>query len=333
MRWIAGAVIFTLMLGPARAFASPSAQPGELDPGSAYYTGASGAPAVANQNPRPGSRLRTYFPQFFAAIVTHGGSPLRRDSLHLSVDGTDVTASASITDGAVSYIPRTRMPAGWHDVFLEGSDTSGKAFSDAWAFQSEAPDGVNITNPGSGLQVVESGAARDGGFAHLFFTSPSDGSALLQLCGFPALAFVHIRLSPVFFITVPFQFAGGFEPFGGCAPQVLFSPFGGLGSIFIPLQIGGAGPGFFHHHHHHHHYWPRSTMPVVRNAEPSLPVVTGAMPVMAVPQGTMPRVTMPRVTMPQVRMPAVSVPHVSVPHLSVPHISVPHPAVPLPHSH
>jgi hypothetical protein len=326
MRWIAAAVIFTLVLGPARAFAATSGQAGEIDPGSAYYTGAAGAPAVQNQNPRPGSLLRTYFPQFFATIVTHGGAPLRRESLHLSVDGTDVTGGASITANSVSYTPRTRISAGWHDVFLQGADTSGRAFSEAWAFQSEAPDGVNITSPGSGLQVVASGDERDGGFTHLFFTSPSDGSALLQLCGFPALAFVHIRLSPVFFITVPFQFAGGFEPFGGCAPQVLFSPFGGFGSIFIPLQIGAAGPGFFHHHHHHH--WPRSTMPVVRNAEPSLPVVGGAVPgsVRSIPVMAMPRVTMPRVTMPQVRMPAVSVPRVTVPHLTVPHISVPHPA-------
>lgn len=327
MRWIAGAVIFVLVLGPAGALASSNGQNAGSDAASAYYTGSAGAPTVENQNPQPGGRLRTYFPQFFAAIVTHGGAPLRKESLHLSVDGTDVTASSSVSASTVSYIPRARLSAGWHDVFLEGADTAGRSFSDAWAFQSEAPDGINITNPDSGLQVVQSGDPRSsGGFTHLFFTSPADGSALLQLCGFPAISFVHVRLSPVFFITVPVQFAGGFVPFGGCAPQVLFSPFGGFGSIFIPVQIGGAGPGFFHHHHHH---WPRSTMPVVRAAEPSLPVISGGVPGA---MRTAPVMVMPRVTMPQVRMPAVSVPHVIVPRITVPHISVPHASVPIPHS-
>lgn len=334
MRLIAGAVVFALMLGPGAAGASSTGQSSEIDAASAYYRGATGAPTVENQNPRPGSRLRTYFPQFFATIVTHGDAPLRKDSLHLSVDGTDVTTRSSITGGSVSYMPREHLRAGWHDVFLEGADAAGKPFSDAWAFQTEAPDGIGITDPAAGLQVVQTGDTRSG-FAHVFFTSPDDGFALLQLCGFPAIGFVHVRLSPVFFLTVPVQFFDGFVPFGGCVPQVAFSPFGGFGSIFIPLPISVAGPGFFHDHHHHHRpgEWPRNTMPVIRTVEPSYnSAVPGrvTMPQVRMPSMSLPQVIVPRVTVPHAGVPNVTMPHVTAPRVIVPHVTVPvsHPSRP-----
>jgi hypothetical protein len=260
--------------------------------GASTYTASSvHAPTVTNQNPLPGSRMRTFFPQFSARIDTHGRAPLKRASVHLFVDGMDVTPAAALTQNTVTYLPRTRVSSGWHDVFLEGSDTAGQTFSDAWVFELQAPDfaGVEPISPGFGFFPV--GSPQFGGFMHFVLIAPADGFAALQLCGIPQIAFVHVSLSPVFFLTVPVAFDDGFSPFFGCNVGALFSPFNGFNqfnTVFIPLPLGIAGPNVQPNIPIPQSGEARQLLPVYRRGE--LPMTTAPVPQSG---GTSPRSIMP----------------------------------------
>lgn len=235
------AVALLLILAPSISAAAPV----HLISGATNYTATSAhAPTVSNLAPIPGSRVRTFYPQFSATIDTHGGSEVERRSLRLFVDGMEVTASAAITQNTVTYLPHSRVSSGWHDVFLEGADTAGRKFSDAWVFELLPPDtGIEPATGGFGFFPV--GSPDFGGFMHFVLIAPTDGFADLQLCGIPQLAFVHVRLSPVFFLTVPVTFENGFSPFFGCNVGAFFSPFNGFnqfGTVFLPLPLEIAGP-------------------------------------------------------------------------------------------
>jgi hypothetical protein len=263
--------------------------------GASTYTATSvHAPTVTNQNPLPGSHLRTFYPQFSARIDTHGGAPLSRASVHLFLDGADVTPAASISQNIVNYVPRSRVSSGWHDVFLEGADTAGQRFSDAWVFQLEAPD-VNVSQLDGGFGFFPVGNPQFGGFMHFVLIAPTDGFATLQLCGIPQVAFLHVRLSPVFFLTVPVNIVDGFSPFFGCNVGAFFSPFNGFNqfnNVFIPLPFGIAGPTVQPNIPIPPAAKTRRIMPVYRSAE--IPV-GGAPMTMPAPQSV---ITTPRNIMP-----------------------------------
>jgi hypothetical protein len=251
--------------------------------GASTYTATSAhAPTVINQNPPPGSHLRTFYPQFSATIDTHGRAPLKPGSVHVFVDGIDVTAGAAISQNTVAYVPRARISSGWHDVFLEGADTAGQKFSDAWVFQLQAPD-VNVPPVDSGFGFFPVGSPQFGGFVHFVLIAPTDGFATLQLCGIPQVAFVHVRLSPVFFLTVPVNIVDGFSPFFGCNVGAFFSPFNGFNqfnNVFIPLPLAIAGPTV----------QPNIPIPPVGQARGLMPVYRSAAPqsVMTTPRNIMP---------------------------------------------
>jgi hypothetical protein len=295
-------------LGAALAFApaNVTAAPVHTVTGaSSYYASSALAPSVSDQNPEPGARLRTFYPQFSATIRTHGEG-LRHGTLHFYVDGVEVTAYTSFAGGVVTYIPRDRVAPGWHDVFLEGADAAGRTFSDSWVFESLPPDTDTDETYAYGYGVIPSGvpALFPGDFIHYFFIAPDDGVAFLRFCGLGQFPFVHVPLSPVFFVTVPVPFDGAFAPFAGCNPSVFFSPFNQFTTSFIPVPFAIAGPGITMPHHQPAWQY-RGMVPGIRRAES--PVYRSAMPATRFPQPVM-----------------ITVPHpVAIPHpVSVPH---PHP--------
>jgi hypothetical protein len=212
---------------------------------SAYQSSSYLAPTVSALEPAPGARLRTFFPTLSASIDAHGRAPVRRSSLHLFVDGIDVTPMASITGRSVRYMPRRHLTQGWHDAFLEGADVQNHTFSDAWVFETMNPDVDTPFDGSSSSALLPIGFGLGGPFAHFFIVSPFNGFAVLQACGF-AVPFTQAAGTPVFFATVPVTFGTAFI---GCNPGIVFTPFGtGLGApIFFPLQI--AGPSIFQQGH------------------------------------------------------------------------------------
>jgi hypothetical protein len=345
MKRAALAVALLLTFAPAIAPAAPVHVVGAA---SNYTASSSRAPTVTSLVPVPGSRVRSFYPQFSATIDTHGRAPLNRASVHLFVDGMDVSASASLTQNTLTYLPRVRVSSGWHDVFLEGADTAGQKFSNAWVFILQPPD-VDIDPVTGGFGFFPVGSPQFG-FMHFVLIAPTDGFAALQLCGIPQLAFVHVRLSPVFFVTVPVTIGNGFSPFFGCDVGAFFSPFGQftqINPVFIPLPIGIAGPNVQPNIPLPQSAQTRRTLPM--NRAPEIPVMGAPAPQMFVgtPRNAMPTYrTMPlpnapvalpgmrtapsttvsgtRATLPMYRTPAAPV-HVPV--------TVPPPTIPQPIPH
>lgn len=300
---LAAAIAFTL--APASALGTSVHVEGTA---STYTATSALAPTVTAQNPAPGARLRTFFPQFSATILTHASAPLRRSSLHFFVDGADVTQSATFSANIVSYLPRRHILPGWHDVFVEGADTAGRRFSDAWVFESLAPD-VDDAEPATQFGFIPVGSPDFGGFMHFVLIAPSDGFAQLQLCGLPEFRFIHVRLSPVFFVTIPVDTFGGFSPFLDCNAGAFFTPFDDFNPVFIPVQLNIAGPGVTPNIPvQPSSAAPRYTQPVYRRTEyPVTSVPRASTPVYrapAVPKVSVPRINIPRVTEPVIRAPA-----------------------------
>lgn len=330
----AAACALGAVLAPICAHASAST----ASEASTYTASSAAAPQVRDLNPAPGSTLKAFFPQFSARIDTHGGVPVRRESVHLYVDGTDVTSSASIDADTISYIPHQHLHAGWHDAFLEGSDAANRTFSDGWVFQTQSPDFEAPLNE-QNFSIVRAGATahRHAGFIHFFLFAPFDGVGLLQLCGFD-VPFLRAGGAPVFFVTVPVTLGTALL---GCEPEVEFTPFG-IGQvepIFFPLEI--AGPSFFQNNDTHHRRrplnalstpafgtygspayrtttmpaYPTTTMPVYRT--PAVPVYgTSAMPLYRAPGINVPRNPGTAKAPPAAAGPPVKpvIPHPYVPH-------------------
>lgn len=349
------AAFLVLSLAPASVLAARAVGVRTVSDASTYTASSSRAPTVHSQSPQPGSRQRTFFPQF-AATIDARNAPVNSNSLHFYVDGQDVTASTSVTQNTVYYLPRARLGAGWHDVFLEGADTAGQTFSDAWVFQSEAPDVDDPAPATNGFAFFPAGGphfAHGSNFLHFFFLSPFAGIPTLQLCGFSQLGFVHVAFTPVFFTTIPIAFGDGFSPFFGCNAGVFFTPFtpfNGINTVFLPVTpippIGIAGP----------QVTPnipitqgtqRTMQPGIVRYDVPLPVTGGTMPTtttigtprtitpiypairnnpaqpMMAPQMGVPRSSLPVMRMPMPAMPASHpVPHVPA---APPPVAIPHP--------
>lgn len=295
MKGAAVAVVAALALVPASAAALPVHS---VTGASSYYASSERAPVVTGQNPAPGARLRSFYPQFSAAIDTRGHSALRRKTLHLFIDGADVTAFSTFAGNTLTYIPRDRIEPGWHDVFVEGADTAGNTFSDSWVFESLAPD-EDTGEEYAGFGIIPAGAPGlfPGDFMHYFFIAPDDGFASLRFCGLAQYAFVHVRLSPVFFVTVPVALDGAFSPFFNCAPNVVFSPFGQFTNVYVPVPFAIAGPSITAPRQHPAQY--RGMQPGIRRPETSggfaapSTVYRYSTPVMRGTWPSTPRVTLP----------------------------------------
>lgn len=303
--------------------------------GAATYEASSPlAPGVRDLAPAPGTTQRAFFPRLSATLQTHG-APLRLQSIHLYVDGRDVSAAAALNGNSVAYVPRERLQAGWHDVFLEGSDTANNGFSEAWIFRSENPD-IETPIEDSGFAFMPVG--RHGRFEHFFLVSPFDGFALLQLCGFE-FPLHHAGGTPIFFVTVPITLGTAFL---GCNPGLAFTPFqagiGILNPIFFPIEI--AGPGIFQNGGDHHGRHPLSAPAYGTRAygTPAMPVYqTPAMPVYRTPVTPVYQTPAMPIYRTSTGMPvsgspirAAAPPRAgpALPTVSIPQPSIPHPPIP-----
>ncbi|HZZ66499.1 MAG TPA: hypothetical protein VFE17_13415 [Candidatus Baltobacteraceae bacterium] len=256
---------------------------------------------VTSKQPAPQARLRTFYPLISASIRHAGGS-----NVHVFLDGKDVTSFAGRQGDRIEYVPRDRLPAGWHDVFLEGTGADGWRFSDAWVFQTQAPDlDWDDSNTGSPVFIpvgTTLASSWYGGFLHFFFVGPGDGFAVLQLCNLGAYPFQHFPGSPVFLVTVPYT---PFTSLSNCQVTAFFTPLAGGQTQYFPLGI--AGPPMS----------ARSTVtPGVRTYIPLY---------RSPPTGSAGATTMRSLPAAGARPQMMVVPGTRIPHVSVPHATIPHP--------
>jgi hypothetical protein len=150
---------------------------------------AAGAPQNVTYTPQPSSNitLSAEQPARGATVnsthpAIHAGfsAPVNRDSLHVDVDGRDVTNLVYANPNGFNVTPNWELAPGTHSVHVTGNTQSGAAFSQSWSFDTTAGAAPNFINgltptpgakvggqftlagrtiPGSKVHIVASGAA------------------------------------------------------------------------------------------------------------------------------------------------------------------------------
>jgi hypothetical protein len=116
-----------------------------------------GAITLTNVLPQRGQSVSARRPEIEA---TFAGGTVDPNSLHIYLDGADVTNGATRSPRGFTYSPQSPLQAGEHQVRVTGTDSNGGSFNRAWRFSSgtstaTAGQILNV-NPGNGATVQSS---------------------------------------------------------------------------------------------------------------------------------------------------------------------------------
>jgi hypothetical protein len=107
-------------------------------------------PSISDLNPGDGGQVSNKRPEISASL-NDDYSGIDVSSVNLTVDGTDVTSSATVTATSISYMPTTDFSEGTVSVTIEMSDKSGNSVTETWTFiVTSAAPGI----PGFPLEAV-----------------------------------------------------------------------------------------------------------------------------------------------------------------------------------
>jgi len=84
---------------------------------------------LRNQEPQGGPYARGYR----SPIAIDFNQNVEPGSLHITIDGVDVTAQATRTRNAIVFQPESPMSAMTHHVEITGRDANGQAFDQSWS--------------------------------------------------------------------------------------------------------------------------------------------------------------------------------------------------------
>ena len=113
---------------PAQSAAAPPNQVVTPVPGS--IVGGNGSIHLATTLPQRGTHITQRQPTI-EGTFDHSADP---NSLHVVLDGLDVTSDSSRNPNGFTFAPRSPLQAGAHLVRVSGNDTRGVPFSRAWDF-------------------------------------------------------------------------------------------------------------------------------------------------------------------------------------------------------
>lgn len=191
---------------------------------------------VSNLFPRAGQTFEGAYPIISAAIITHG-STISSGQIELLVDGVNVGRLAEFDGNTISYTPTNALSNGWHQVVVQGTDSSGTAFSHFWSFSTQYTisgayypsyfQSMNFYIPQGGPFVFYPGQR-----VRFVLIAPPGGSAYLRLCGFGNLSFINPLYTTHYFTSfiVPDQLRGSV-----CAPVAYYTGVLGAQAV-IPLS-------------------------------------------------------------------------------------------------
>jgi len=114
-----------LSLGSVQA---PRAEAGSL------LSAATTPPQIPDIAPPVGQTVDNSRPNIYATFVTPAQIPINVSSIVLTVNGRDVTASATRTAAFVAYTPAADYPDGEVKVVVKVADTAGNTASKSWSF-------------------------------------------------------------------------------------------------------------------------------------------------------------------------------------------------------
>lgn len=90
------------------------------------------APVISSVTPAADSTVTTARPTI--TVSYSDNVAINTTGAKLTVDGADVTASATVTATATQYTPAADLSQGSHTVYFEVKDTAGNAVNRTWAF-------------------------------------------------------------------------------------------------------------------------------------------------------------------------------------------------------
>jgi hypothetical protein len=121
---------------------------------SSWEFGTATAPEITSMQPRdvllpPGSR------PVISAAFGDARVGIHPQTVHLLVNGVEVTAQASVSASGITYQPSEPLPAGPYTVYLEVGNQTTAVADAAWGFDvdSEKTYDVRITNPGGAITI------------------------------------------------------------------------------------------------------------------------------------------------------------------------------------
>jgi len=107
--------------------------------GGGYHGGGGGYHPPARPPVNPASYLSNRSPQGRATPTTPISAtftqPMRRDSIRVTVDGTDVSSAVYFNSNGFQYTPRRPFYPGSHTVRVSGTTRDGASFSTSWEFR------------------------------------------------------------------------------------------------------------------------------------------------------------------------------------------------------
>ena len=192
------------------------------------------APTVSDQSPQQGELIGSQYPQIYARFAG-GSAAVNPSSVTISVDGQDVTGSATVSSAYVSYTPCLPLQTGAHTVEINGASDDGTPFSDSWTFRVDAgSSSIYMPTGGGGMggTFADTGTFFDGGFNPFWFP---------RFRFFPP-GFSVFTPGPLFFVSggvIEVVFVSNFFPFGNG-----FFSISGIPGTF-PLTPFPGNPGFF----------------------------------------------------------------------------------------
>ncbi|MFA5802667.1 MAG: hypothetical protein WC911_09375 [Thermoleophilia bacterium] len=95
------------------------------------------APEISGEAPR-GSTDSSGMPSI-SSLYADDGSGIDTASVRVNLNGDDVTSSATVGAGDVSYTPGSRLPSGINNIQVSVADNSGNSRTSAWSINVPAP--------------------------------------------------------------------------------------------------------------------------------------------------------------------------------------------------
>jgi len=92
------------------------------------------APLIRGLRPQPGAMVSARRPEITATLRARGGS-IDYDSIHMRVNGVDVTPDLEVGDNTVTYRPREPLDPGRTNIRLVVRDSEGNTTTRDWSFE------------------------------------------------------------------------------------------------------------------------------------------------------------------------------------------------------
>jgi hypothetical protein len=91
-------------------------------------------PVIDEIGPPPGQSINNPCPSIFATYAAPTGIAISPASIMLSINGRDVTPSATRTNAFITYSPGFDLSDGEVTVLVRVADTAGNTTSRSWSF-------------------------------------------------------------------------------------------------------------------------------------------------------------------------------------------------------